>query len=158
VQLADVRTQLGDWFQSQKQFDRALPQYQLAWQSATGQSVDGKPLTERLFGRPVLLHYEPPPSWNRYFGKPPGEVLVRNAAVECTVSAQGRVIDPKVVADGGDPKLGALTEKAAQSARYRPRFEKGQPVETPGVRIDQPFYVEVEDPAPAAAQPPPAGT
>lgn len=160
VQLADVRTQLGDWFQSQKQFDRALPQYQLAWQSATGQSVDGKPLTERLFGRPVLLHYEPPPSWNRYFGRPPGEVMVRNAAVECTVSAQGRVIDPKVVADGGDPKLGALTEKAAQSARYRPRFEKGLPVETPGVRIDQPFYVEVEDPAPAAApaQPPPTGT
>lgn len=164
VQLADVRTQLGDWFQSQKQFDRALPQYQLAWQSATGQAVGGKPLTEQLFGRPVLLHYEPPPIWDRYFGKPPGEVMVRNAAVEFTVSAQGRVVDPKVVADGGDPKLGALTEKATQSARYRPRLEKGLPVETPGVRIDQPFYVQVEDPEPATApeaapaQPPPTGT
>ena len=164
VQLADVRTQLGDWFQSQKQFDRALPQYQLAWQSATGQAVGGKPLAEQLFGRPVLLHYEPPLIWDRYFGKPPGEAMVRNAAVEFTVSAQGRVVDPKVVADGGDPKLGALTEKAAQSARYRPRFEKGLPVETPGVRIDQPFYVQVEDPEPATApeaapaQPPPAGT
>ena len=88
--------------------------------------------------------------------------MVRNAAVEFTVSAQGRVIDPKVVADGGDPKLGALTQKAAQSARYRPRFEKGLPVETPGIRIDQPFYVQVEDAAPAPAQAPapnpPAGT
>ena len=168
MQLADVRTQLGDWFQSQKQFDKALPQYQLAWQSATGQALGGKPLAELLFGRPVLLHYEPPLIWDRYFGKPPGEAMVRNAAVEFTVSAQGRVVDPKVVADGGDPKLGALTEKAAQSARYRPRFEKGLPVETPGVRIDQPFYVQVEDPEPrprstapataAPAQPPPAGT
>jgi tetratricopeptide (TPR) repeat protein len=162
VQLAGVRTQLGDWFQSQKQFDKALPQYQLAWQSATGQSVGGQPLAEQLFGRPVLLHYEPPLNWDRYFGKPPGEVMVRNAAVEFTVSAQGRVIDPKVVADGGDPKLGALTQKAAQSARYRPRFEKGLPVETPGIRIDQPFYVQVEDAAPAPAQAPapnpPAGT
>jgi tetratricopeptide (TPR) repeat protein len=165
VQLADVRTQLGDWFQSQKQFDRALPQYQLAWRSATGQSVDGKPLTERLFGRPVLLHYEPPPSWDRYSGRPPGETTVRNAAVEFTVSPQGRVVDPKVVADGGDPKLGSLTEKAAQSARYRPRLDKGEPVETPGIRLDQPFYVLVEDApaaepagepatAPAEAQPP----
>jgi tetratricopeptide (TPR) repeat protein len=157
VQLAGVRTQLGDWFQSQKQFDRALPQYLLAWQSATGQSLDGKPLTERLFGRPVLLHYEPPPSWDRYFGRPPGEATVRNAAVEFTVSAQGRVMDPKVVTDDGDSKLGSLTEKAVQSARYRPRFEKGQPVETHGVRLDQPFYVLTEDApaaAPAAAQPP----
>ena len=56
-----------------------------------------------------------------------------------------------------DFKVGSLTEKAVQSARYRPRFEKGQPVETPGVRLDQPFYVLAEDaPAatPAAAQPP----
>jgi len=97
-----VRTQLGDWFQSQMQFDRALPQYQLAWQSATGQAVGGEPLAEQLFGRPVLLHYEPPLIWDRHFGKPPGEAMVRTAAVEFTVSAQGRVVDPKVVADGGD--------------------------------------------------------
>ena len=159
VQLADVRTQLGDWFQSQMQLDRALPQYQLAWRSATGQAVGGKPLAEQLFGRPVLLHYEPPLIWDRFFGKPPGEAMVRTAAVEFTVSAQGRVVDPKIVADGGDPKLGALTEKSAQSAVYRPRFEKGLPAETPGVRIDQPFYVEAEDASPAVPpQPPPAGT
>jgi outer membrane biosynthesis protein TonB len=85
--------------------------------------------------------------------------MVRTAAVEFAVSAQGLVTNPKVVDDGGDPKLGVLTEKAAQSARYRPRFEKGLPVETPGVRIDQPFYVEVEDDSPAAPeQPPPTGT
>jgi len=160
VQLADVRTQLGDWFQSQKQFDRALPQYQLAWQAAAGQTVAGQPLAERLFGRPILLHYEPPPTWNRYFGRPAGEAIVRNTAVEFTVSVRGLVINPKVIDDGGDPKLGSLTGKAAQTALYRPRFEKGLPVETLGVRLDQPFYVQAEDTAPTQpatpAQPAPA--
>ncbi len=154
AQLAGLRAQLGDWYQSRQQFDKALPIYQQAWTTAVGQTLDGKPLTEQLFGRPVLLHYVPPDSWDRYFGRPAGEATVRNTAVEVTVTAQGRVTGPKVVDDGGDPKLGAHTARAAQSARYRPRFENGQPVETPGVRIDQPFYVLVEkEPEPAASKP-----
>jgi tetratricopeptide (TPR) repeat protein len=154
AQLAGLRAQLGDWYQSRQQFDKALPIYQQAWSTAAGQTVDGKALTEQLFGRPVLLHYVPPDSWDRYFGRPAGEATVRNVAVEVTVTAQGRVTEPKVVADGGDPKLGAQTARAAQSARYRPRFEKGLPVDTTGVRIDQPFYVLVEqEPEPAATKP-----
>ena len=154
AQLAGLRAQLGDWYQSRQQFDKALPIYQQAWSTAVGQVQDGKPLTEQLFGRPLLLHYVPPDSWDRYFGRPAGEAMVRNAAVEVTVTAQGRVAEPKVVADGGDPKLGAQAARAAQSARYRPRFENGQPVATSGVRIDQPFYVLVEqEPEPAAPKP-----
>jgi TonB family protein len=154
AQLAGLRAQLGDWYQSRQQFDKALPVYQQAWSTAVGQTQDGKPLTEQLFGRPLLLHYVPPDSWDRYFGRPAGEATVRNAAVEVTVTAQGRVTEPKVVADGGDPKLGAQAARAAQSARYRPRFENGQPVATSGVRIDQPFYVLVEqEPEPAAPKP-----
>ena len=154
AQLAGLRAQLGDWYQSRQQFDKALPIYQQAWSTAVGQVQDGKPLTEQLFGRPLLLHYVPPDSWDRYFGRPAGEAVVRNAAVEVTVTAQGRVAEPKVVADGGDPKLGAQAARAAQSARYRPRFENGQPVATSGVRIDQPFYVLVEqEPEPAAPKP-----
>jgi tetratricopeptide (TPR) repeat protein len=154
AELAGLRAQLGDWYQSRQQFDKALPIYQQAWTTAVGQTLDGKPLTEQLFGRPVLLHYVPPDSWDRYFGRPAGETTVRNTAVEVTVTAQGRVAEPKVVADGGDPKLGAQTARAAQSARYRPRFENGQPVATPGVRIDQVFYVLVEkEPEPAPSKP-----
>lgn len=154
AQLAGLRAQLGDWYQSRQQFDKALPIYQQAWSTAVGQTVDGKVLTEQLFGRPMLLHYVPPDAWDRYFGRPASETTVRNTAVEVTVTAQGRVTDPKVVADGGDPKLGAQTARAAQSARYRPRFDNGLPVETTGVRIDQPFYVLVEqEPAPASTRP-----
>jgi hypothetical protein len=145
VQVADVRTQMGDWYQSRMQPDKALPHYQLAWQAAAGQTVGGKPLAERLFGHPVLLHYSPPSGWDRYFGRPAGEAAVRNTAVSFTVTAQGRVLDPKVLEDGGAPKLAAQTVKAAQGARYRPRFKGGQPVDTADVRLDQPFFVQAEE-------------
>jgi tetratricopeptide (TPR) repeat protein len=153
VQLADVRTLLGDWYESRQQPDKALANYQLAWQAATGQTFEGKPLTETLFGHPVLLHYVAPDAWDRYSGRPAGEVTIRNVAVEFTVTAEGRVVDPKVVTDGGDPKQGSQTVRAVQSARYRPRFDKGQPVDTPGVRLDQPYYVPVESPAPPGPAP-----
>ena len=135
------------------QFDSALPQYQLAWHSATGQSVDGQPADRAdlrpsgaaalrataLLG-PLLRSDRPARS-----GTP-------CRVVELHGRARRAASGPKVVADGGDPRLGALTEKATQSARYRPRFEKGRRSRRRGVRIVQPFLLsEVEDPAPARA-------
>jgi tetratricopeptide (TPR) repeat protein len=145
AKLADVRTQLGDWYQARQQLDKALPVYQQAWQSATGQTVNGKPLTELLFGKPVLLYYSPPSGWDRYARRAPGEATVLTTTVEFSVTPEGRVAGPRVANDAGQPKLGAQSLKAVQSARYRPRFEGGAPVETTGVRLEQPYYVEVEE-------------
>jgi TonB family protein len=79
---------------------------------------------------------------------------LRNVEIELTVNAQGRVRDPKVLADAGDPKLAGQATRAAETARYRPRMENGQPVETPGIRFSQPFYVLLApQPAPAGAKP-----
>lgn len=153
LQVADVRTLLGDWYQSRQQPDKALASYQFAWQAGSdATTTSGKSVTELLFGRPVLLAYTPPGTWNRYATRPPEEVTLRSAQVSLTVTARGRVADPKVVSDAGDPKRGAQALRAAQSAIYRPRFVQGAPIDTPGVTIDQPFYVLVEkedEPAPA---------
>jgi tetratricopeptide (TPR) repeat protein len=155
AQIADVRTLLGDWYQSRGQTDKALSNYALAWQAAGSSSSGGKPVTELLFGHPVLLAYVPPGSWNRYAARPAGEAVVREAQVAFTVTARGRVADPKVVTDAGDPKRGALVLRAVQTAAYRPRFENGAPVDTAGVMLVQPFYVliekETEGPADATA-------
>jgi tetratricopeptide (TPR) repeat protein len=145
LQVADVRTLLGDWYQSRQQPDKALANYQLAWQAGSGATTtSGKSVTELLFGRPVLLAYTPPGTWNRYAARPPEEVTLRSAQVSLTVTARGRVADPRVVSDAGDPKRGAQALRAAQSAIYRPRYAQGAPVDTPDVTIDQPFYVLVE--------------
>ena len=144
AQLADVRTLLGDWYQSRQRPEKALSNYALAWQAAGDATVGGKPVTQLLFDRPVLLAYVPPGSWNRHADRPANEVVLREARLEFTVTERGRVADPKVVLDAGDPTRGTQALRAAQSAIYRPRLEKGVPVDTPGVTLTQPFYVLAE--------------
>lgn len=145
VQVADVRTLLGDWYQSRRREQDGLSNYQLAWRAAGDSTVDGKPLTELLFGRPVQLVYTPPGSWDRYAGRPADEIVVRQAALDLTIAADGHVAEAKVMADGGSPKFAEQLQRAAQAAIYRPRLEDGAPVATQGVTLEQPFYVLVED-------------
>jgi tetratricopeptide (TPR) repeat protein len=155
TQVADVRTQLGDWYQEQKRTEKAIQQYKLAWQAANGVQLADGPLTDALFGRPVLLHYEEPEFWNRYAGRPSNEIELRNVEIDVTVTAEGLVRDPKVVNDAGDPKLATQAVRAANSARYRPRFENGEPVESPTTRLRQPFIVLLPPPPIEEGQKPP---
>jgi outer membrane biosynthesis protein TonB len=78
--------------------------------------------------------------------------------MEMTVTATGSVRDPRVIAGGGDSRLASQALRAASGALYRPRLVDGQPVDTPGVRFVQPFYVLREDDSsatPPDAVPPP---
>ena len=104
-------------------------------------AVPSREESEALFGAPLLLNFVAPEGWNRYAQRPPEEVERRDVEVEMTVNAQGRVQDARVVADGGDPRLASRGQRAAESGRYRPRLVDGAPVDTPGVRFVQPFYV-----------------
>jgi hypothetical protein len=75
--------------------------------------------------------------------------------IDLTVDASGLGTDPVVVNDAGDEYFVEATLKAAETARYRPRFADGEPVPTTGIRFSQPFMVliETEDPAQAPARP-----
>ena len=157
VQVLNVRTQLGDWYQLRNQPERARPHYQQAWRAAaqlTG-NLNGKSYTEAIFGKPVLLHIIRPDRWNRYAERPPTEVEVRNVRVEFTVDPQGRPDALEVIDDSGDVKRGEKTAWSVKStARYRPRFENGEPVATPGVQLSQPWILLLQPPAPTPADPP----
>jgi TonB family protein len=161
--VAAVRVQLGDLNQIRLAPDRALPLYQQAWQVAAGVTEGGQPLRQLLFGAPLLLYYAAPDGWSRYAARPAEEAERRNVELEVTVNEKGRVSESRVVNDAGDPHLGERTQRAAESARYRPRFVDGQPVATTGVRFVQPFYVlreqstdahAADEPVPPAAPPP----
>ncbi len=145
AQVADVRTLLGDWYLSRRKTQDGLSNYQLAWQAAGDSTVDGKPVTELLFGQPVQLQYTPPGSWDRYAGRPAGESVVRMATLELTVAADGRVTEATLLSDGGNPNFGEQLLRAARTAVYRPRLVNGAPAATAGVTLDQPFYALVED-------------
>lgn len=144
-QVADVRTQLGDWYQGRGQPERALPNYQAAWIAASRApqvQVHGRTLHEALFGQPVLLQVVRPEGWNRYSGRPPEQVEIRNVQLEFTVSARGRVETVKVIDDTGDPKRADKTaDTIEQTARYRPRMAHGEPVATERVTYSQPWIV-----------------
>jgi hypothetical protein len=139
--VAAVHLQLGDWHQARQSPERALPHYQQAWKAASRVTEDGRPLSEVLFGAPQLLNFAAPEGWNRYAQRPPEEVERRDVEIEMTVTAEGRVEDARVVADGGDTRLASRGRRAAESGRYRPRLVEGAPVGTTGVRFVQPFYV-----------------
>lgn len=146
--VANVRTQLGDWYQARAQHDRALPHYRLAWQAAVRaneRQVGGKPLADALFGRPVMVHVVRPDGWDRYAQRPRDQVEVRTVALEFSVTTEGRPQDWKVVDDSGDPKRAEKTLDALRTARYRPRFQDGDPVATDAVGWSQPWIVLVEE-------------
>lgn len=153
---AGVRAQLGDWHQARGDTELALPNYRAAWQLA-GTAPDAGALRESLFGAPLLLYYLVPDSWNRYAQRPPDEVTLRHVELELVVGSDGQPRDPQppADADAGD-RLVEQTLRAAGTARYRPRLVDGEPVDTPGVRFVQPFYVlRADDPQPEPSAPPP---
>ena len=152
AQVADVRTQLGDWYQGRGQAERALPHYQVAWQAASGTDarIDGKPLVDALFGRPVLLQIARPDAWDRYASRPREEIEIRTVSIDFTVDPQGRPQASRIVDDSGDARRAEKTLDALRTARYRPRFEQGQPVATTGVVYSQPWIVLIEQPKDAA--------
>ncbi len=158
AQVADVRTQYGDWFQSRAQNEKALLQYAEAWQAGARVPFQGRTLADALFEKPVLIHYPRPSGWDRYSGRPAGEVTLKAVVLECTVGADGRTRDIRVLDDSGDARRSELAQKALAAANYRPRFADGRPVDTPRVSFTQVFQVLVgkEDaPPPADAQPAP---
>ena len=150
VQVLNVRTQLGDWYQLRMQPDRALPHYRQAWQAATRitEKFEGKSYTAAIFGQPVLLHVVRPEGWNRYAGRAPDKVEVRNVIAEAIVDPTGRAVEARLIDDSDDAKRGERSLRAlTETARYRPRFENGEPVATPGVRFEQPWILLLPEPA-----------
>jgi TonB family protein len=140
VRIADVRTQLGDWYQTRLQHDKALPHYLAAWTAARQVKTADATLADTLFARPVLLHYVRPSEWDRYERRPAEEVLPHTVEVELTVTAEGRVRDAEVVANDGSERMAEAALDAAETARYRPRLLEGKPLETSDVKFAQTYF------------------
>ena len=156
ARIADVRTQLGDWYQTRLQHDKALPHYLAAWSAARQVKTGDVTLADALFSRPVLLHYVRPSEWDRYERRSSEEVLPHTVEVELTVTAEGRVRDAEVVANDGSTRMAEAALDAAETARYRPRLSDGKPLETADVKFAQTYFepipVPTPDPAGASGQ------
>ena len=154
ARIADVRTQLGDWYQTRLQHEKALPHYQAAWAAARQVKSGETTLAEALFARPVLLHYIRPTEWDRFERRPAAEVSPHTVEVDVTVTAEGRVRGAEIVTNDGSERMAEAAIEAAETARYRPRLIEGKPSDTTAVRFAQVYF----EPIPAAAPEAPAET
>lgn len=149
TRIADVRTQLGDWYQTRLQHDKALPYYESAWSAAHGVQAGERTLADVLFSRPVLLHYVRSPEWDRYERRSPEDVSPHTVELGLTVTAQGRVRDPAVLSNDGSPHMAEAALDSASTARYRPRLVDGKPLDTTDVRFAQTYFEPNPEPAEA---------
>lgn len=128
----------GDWLQIKQDENKALSVYKRAVTLAP--PPDQASLeTAEFFETPVRLYYPLPASASRYANRPDEEVEDRSVLVDFTVTAKGEVERAAVVEADASKRQIHETLEAVSQARFRPRFVKGEPVATPGMRLRQMF-------------------
>ena len=147
VQVADVRTQLGDWYQMRRPArprvaeipagvaDRRArsPTKLPARSSRNCCSASRRCCTSCARRAGTATRDANPAKWNS-----------GRSAANLTVDEQGRPQAIKITDDSGDAKRAEKTLQSIRTARYRPRFADGRPVATTDVAFSQPWTVPLE--------------
>jgi tetratricopeptide (TPR) repeat protein len=131
----DTLIELGDLHLAQSQRVEAEKHYLLAWNALTQEQRDsgaGNPLAA-----PQQLVYRPP---SAALKKHKDDSAPIPLVLSFTVSADGKVVDPKIIS-GAAPEI---TQKSAltsmRRALYRPRMVAGKLAPTDGVQFQQLVY------------------
>lgn len=142
---ADRNTQLqiytlidaGDWYQVRSQPQKALPYYRQA-AALVAAAGAGAAVADPL-SFPVQVYMPTPLLATRHRRLDDAEVDERFVRVEFTVASDGAVKDEHVVDQNGTARQAKETLAAIHSARYRPKFVSGEPVDTLAVSYRQVF-------------------
>lgn len=135
--LTRTLVQTGDWFNIDRQPDKALPYYHRAAQTLAALPAPEEGHT--LLNAPVRLYYPLPVSALRHQRLADTQVEEKVVTVTFTVTPQGGVIDERVTQNTGTQRHQSETLQAIRSARYRPRIVDGQAVATENVALTQVF-------------------
>jgi tetratricopeptide (TPR) repeat protein len=131
-----VLLQAGDWYQAKGHTVAAQELYSAAGLDSTSGAPDVGPLAT-----PVHVLYPVPPTALRAHN-PFGDGLEHAVEFELTIAANGVPHDIRLIS-GTDRRQIEETRSALRVARFRPRFERGKPVITHGVRFRQVFRIHV---------------
>ena len=157
--LGAVHVDLGDWYLTAHRPDEALRNYRIAWPllPTSVLSVNRNPLL-----RPRLVLYRPPDSALRRRDLPRGDTVRKSVEFVFTVTARGEVREVRTVSSEVNKAQEAAAREALLRAAYCPRFENGEPAETPDVQMREYFYDLVkksgDEASPANASPVPDAT
>jgi tetratricopeptide (TPR) repeat protein len=129
---AGTLVELGDWYLIGGALARAHDAYRQGW--AESQSAGGAALV--TLQQPRRLAYRPPSiSIARASPTRPDEWEERFVEVRFTVGTDGRVSSIETAATNAPAAAERSVQFAVRRARYAPRLENGEPVETTGVLL-----------------------
>jgi hypothetical protein len=139
--LAQVLTELGDWYVTTGKTGTALPYYQRAWPLFAETMAAGEP-NPLAVPRPLL--YRPPAAAVRNRGRPDVELVASSFEFTMNISASGETDRVTLLSSGGnsdsDDYRAAQIRRSLIRALFSPRFEHGQPVATDGYRFTGTWY------------------
>jgi TonB family protein len=133
---AAILIDLGDWFTLSSQKKEALDAYREAWPLVK----DLPPPQNAVLSQPAQLLYRTPLVGIKSHRAKPENIIEGYVDLEFTVSSDGRVTGEHVVGKNATDDQEHAVLSAIKKAHYRPRFDQGQPAETPGVRFHQPVF------------------
>ena len=137
----DTLLELGDWYMSAGGLGRGIDTYREAWKDYV-LAGDTTVLTQ-----PRLLVYRPPPTSSKRSSLKPDESDERYVEVKFNVTVDGRT-DAVEMAGGDAPESAQrATVSAVKKARYSPKFEAGEPVETRGMTMREKILVKAKAPS-----------
>jgi len=154
---AGTLVELGDWYLIGGALARAHDAYRQGWNES--QAAGGATLA--TLQQPRRLAYRPPSiSIARASPTRPEEWEERFVEVRFTVGTDGRVSSVETAATNAPAAAERSVQFAVRRARYAPRLENGEPVETTGVLLRERVLVRkcsapAEDPPPETPETPP---
>ena len=146
---AATLVELGDWYLIGGNTARAVDAYKEGWTEATAAGGDAP----NLLSSPRRLAYRPPSiAVSRASPSKPEEFEERYVEARFTVGKDGRVTDVSTASTDAPQNAERAVLLAVRKARYAPRLENGETVDTPGVTLRERVLVRRGSaPAPAAS-------
>lgn len=123
----DTLVELGDWYFSAGALSKGVDTYREAWKDLSQAN------STTVLDQPRLLAYRPPPSSVKRSHLKEEDAEERYAEVKYTVTKDGRTDDVMLVGSDAAESTQKAVVSAMKKARYAPRFENGEPVDTPNV-------------------------
>ncbi|HZF15871.1 MAG TPA: tetratricopeptide repeat protein [Steroidobacteraceae bacterium] len=127
---------LGDWQLLAGDKDAAIQSYRTAWPLLK----DLPAPQNTLLAAPSQVFYRMPPAAYRSQHAKEENIIEGFVDVEFTVAPDGKTTGEHTVGKNATDAQEKSVLTAVKKARYRPRFEDGTPVATPGMRLHQPVY------------------
>lgn len=127
--LGETLVALGDWYLAGSALPKSIEVYRGAWKELEQANAT------TLLQSPQQIAYKPPSSSAKRSSLDPEEATHNFVELSFTVSREGQVKDIVVVNSDAPDALQRAVQSSVKKARYRPRFERAEPVDTPDVKL-----------------------